>query len=166
MAKQATETEKAVEFSEAGQKELQALLARYPDKRAALLMVLHLAQREFGWISQDVMKYIAEQLELPYGDVYDAVSFYTMFHTRPPGKYHLQVCHTLSCALRGAHQICQHIEEKLGIKEGEVTPDGKFSFVKVECLGSCGTAPVVQINEDYHENMTVEKLEQFLKTLK
>ncbi len=166
MAKQATERAEAVTFSEAGQRELEALLKRYPNKRASLLMVLHLAQREFGWISQEVMKYIAERLELPYGDVYDTVSFYTMYHTRPAGKYHIQVCHTLSCALRGARHICKHIEEKLGIKEGEVTEDGKFSFVKVECLGSCGTAPVVQVNDDYHENMTVEKLDQLLKTLK
>ncbi len=155
-----------VVFSDKAQKEFQDIISRYPEKRAALLMVLHLAQREFGWLSREVMEYVAELLDLTPGDVYDTASFYTMFYKKPMGKYHIQVCHTLSCALRGARNIYEHLEKKLGISEGEVTPDGKFSLMKVECLGACGTAPVVQINDDYYENLTIEKLDEILNNLK
>ena len=154
-----------VEFSEAAKKEYEAILKRYPEKRAALLPVLHLAQREFGWISTDVMEYVANLMDIPVGDVLDTASFYTMFHKKPMGKYHVQVCHTLSCALRGARKIYEAAEKKLKIREGEVTPDGRFSLVKVECLGSCGTAPVVQINDDYYEGLTVEKFLEILDSL-
>jgi NADH-quinone oxidoreductase E subunit len=109
---------------------------------------------------------VGELLELPYSEVYDTASFYTMLKLKPTGKYHLQVCHTLSCALRGAAQICDHVKGKYGISSGETTPDGKFSIVKVECLGSCGTAPVVQINDDYYEDLTTEELHKVLNTLK
>ncbi len=160
-----TSTTMKVSFSKEAQKEFKEILRRYPDKRAALLPTLHLAQREFGWLSTDVMEYVGELLELPYAAVYDTATFYTMFKLKPIGKYHLQVCHTLSCALRGAGEICRHIEQKYGIKNGEVTADGKFSLEKVECLGSCGTAPVVQINEDYHEGLTVEQLDKLLEKL-
>jgi len=154
-----------VAFSESAQKEYESILKRYPQKRAALLPVLHLAQREFGWISTDVMEYIAELMEIPVGEVLDTVSFYTMFHQKPVGQYHIQVCHTLSCALRGARQIYNAATKRLKIEEGQVTPDGKFSLVKVECLGSCGTAPVVQINDDYYEGLTVEKFHDILDQL-
>ncbi|NOX38689.1 MAG: NADH-quinone oxidoreductase subunit NuoE [Calditrichaeota bacterium] len=154
-----------VEFSEAAKKEFDEIVKRYPQKRAALLTVLHLAQREFGWLSRDVMEYVGQLLDIPVGEVYDTASFYTMFYKKPVGKYHIQVCHTLSCALRGARNIYEHLEQKLGIKDGEVTPDGKFSLIKVECLGSCGTAPVVQINDDYYEGLTIEKLDDILNHL-
>ena len=154
-----------VEFSESAKKEFDAIVQRYPQKRAALLTVLHLAQREFGWLSREVMEYVGRLLDIPAGEVYDTASFYTMFYQKPVGKYHIQVCHTLSCALRGARNIYEHLEQKLGIKAGEVTPDGKFSLVKVECLGSCGTAPVVQINDDYFEGLTIEQLDDILNRL-
>ncbi len=154
-----------VAFSDAALKAFDEIVKRYPEKRAALLPVLHLAQREFGWLSQDVMEYVGQLLDVPVGEVYDTASFYTMFYKKPVGKYHIQVCHTLSCALRGARNIYNHLEYKLGIKNGEVTPDGKFSLVKVECLGSCGTAPVVQINDDYYEGLTIETLDDILNKL-
>lgn len=155
-----------VKFSEEALKEYQDLLTRYPERRAALLPALHLAQREFGWISREVMEYLSQLMEIPVTEILDTVSFYTMFKTYPSGKYHIQVCSTLSCALRGSREIFEHLTKKLGIKEGDVTPDGKFSLMKVECLGSCGTAPVVQINDDYYEGMTPEKLDNILENLK
>lgn len=153
-------------FSEEVMKEFKQIVARYPVKRAALLPVLHLAQREFGWLSRETLEYVGDLLELPYSDVYDTATFYTMFKLKPTGKYHLQVCHTLSCALRGAAGICDHIKGKYGISNGEVTPDGRFSIIKVECLGSCGTAPVVQINDRYYENLTNGELDKVLEKLK
>ncbi len=155
----------SVEFSPEAKKEFEAILTRYPEKRAALLPTLHLAQREFGWISTDVMKYISELLGIPVQEVYDTASFYTMFKLEPTGKYLIQVCSTLSCYLRGSKEIVGHLKQKYGIDVGETTKDGKFTLWKVECLGSCGTAPVVQINDDYYEDMTIEKLDQVLDNL-
>lgn len=155
-----------VSFSDAAMKEFKDILSRYPTRRAAMLPTLHLVQREFGWISREAMEYVGELLEVPFSEVYDTATFYTMFKLKPMGKYHLQVCHTLSCALRGAGEICDHIRKKYELDNGEVTADGKFSFVKVECLGSCGTAPVVQINDDYYEGLSVEKLNEVLDKLK
>jgi len=155
-----------VKFSKSAQAEFQKIVEKYPEKRAALLPVLHLAQREFGWISREVMRYLSELLEIPVTEVLDTATFYTMFKTRPSGKYHIQICGTLSCALRGSRQVYEHLIDKLKIKEGEVTADGKFSLLKVECLGSCGTAPVVQINDDYYEDISIEKLDKILADLK
>ena len=155
-----------VEFSEQAKKEFEDILKRYPTKRAALLPVLYLAQREFGHISLRVMEYIAELLDITAADVYDTASFYTMFHLKPIGKYHIQVCHTLSCALMGASNIVDYIKKKLNIEVGETTEDGLFTLSKVECLGSCGTAPVMQINDDYYENLTEEKIDKVLDELR
>ncbi len=155
-----------IAFSDDAMKEFQEIVARYPNKRAALLPALHLAQREFAWLPYETLEYVGGLLELPYSEVYDTASFYTMFKLKPTGKYHLQVCHTLSCALRGAGAICGHVKEKYGIGNGETTPDGKLSLVKVECLGSCGTAPVVQINDDYYEDLSPEQLDRILEGFK
>lgn len=155
----------SVEFSAEAKKEFDEILKKYPEKRAALLPTLHLAQREFGWISADVMKYIGQLLDIPVQEVYDTASFYTMFKLEPTGKYLIQVCSTLSCYLRGSKEIVEHIKSKYGIDVGETTKDGKFTLWKVECLGACGTAPVVQINDDYYEEMTIEKLDQVLDKL-
>ena len=154
-----------VVFSAEAQKEFEDIISRYPDRRSPLLMVLHLAQREFGWLSKNVMEYVGDLLGLPYSDVLDTASFYTMFKQKPTGKYHLQVCHTLSCALRDASGLCKHVHKKYGIGNGETTEDGKFSLMKVECLGACGTAPVVQINDDYHEDLTVASFDKILEEL-
>lgn len=155
----------SVKFSDEALKEYQAILQKYPDRRAALLPALHLAQREFGWISRDVMRYLSELMDIPVTQVLDTATFYTMFKTKPSGKYHIQLCSTLSCALRGSRQIYEHLTEKLGIEDGQVTSDGKFSIQKVECLGACGTAPVVQINDDYYEGVTPESLDKILESL-
>jgi NADH-quinone oxidoreductase subunit E len=112
------------------------------------------------------MKYVASLLNLPVHHVYGVVTFYTMFNTKPVGKYHLQVCTNVSCQLRGAERIVNHVCHRLGVRKGEMTTDKKFSVVEVECLGSCGTAPMMQVNDDYHENLTNEKVDELLSAFK
>ncbi len=133
-------------FSPAALAEYQALVARYPQRRAALMPTLWLAQREFGWLSEPVMEYVAEVMDLPLAWVTSVASFYTMYWREPPARWRLQVCRNLSCALRGADELLGTIQQKLRIRNGEKTPDGTFELEEVECLGSCGTAPVVQLN--------------------
>jgi NADH-quinone oxidoreductase E subunit len=141
-------------LSAAALAEYQALLARYPTRRAALMPTLWLAQREFGWLSLPVLEYVAELMELPLAWVTSVASFYTMYWKEPRGRWHIQVCRNLSCALRGAEDILHALEARLGIRDGERTADGKFSLEEVECLASCGTAPCLQVNNDeYHENL-------------
>ena len=117
-------------------------------------------------MSPDDQERVAQRLELPPAWVAGVVSFYTMITDRPLGRHHLQLCRTLSCALRGSERVLEHIRATLGIDDGETTPDGRFTLTTVECLGSCGTAPVVQINDDYHEDLTVERLDRILADLK
>jgi len=145
-------------FSDAVLGEYRAILARYPERRAALLPTLWLAQREFGWLSLPVLEYVTELMELPLAWVTATASFYTMYWKQPPGRWHLQVCRNLPCALRGADDVRAALEQQLGIRPGEKTPDGRFSLEEVECLASCDTAPVLQVNNtEYHENLTVER---------
>jgi len=145
-------------FSDKTLAEYRAILARYPTRRAALMPTLWLAQRDFGWLSEPVMAYVAELMELPLAWVTSVASFYTMYWKQPVGRWHLQMCRNLSCALRGADQIRGAVEAKLGIRHGQVTPDGKFSLEEVECLASCGTAPCLQVNNaEYHENLDVPR---------
>jgi NADH-quinone oxidoreductase subunit E len=133
-----------VAFNTQAMAEYERIVARYPQRRAALMPVLWLAQGEFGWISPAVIAYVAELMDLPVGWVEGAVTFYTMYYRRPMG-IHVQVCTNLSCRLRGADGVLSALKHRLGIDRGETTRDGKFSLDGVECLGSCGTAPVVQI---------------------
>lgn len=156
----------AVQFSEKALKEYEEIVTRYPDRKATLLPALWIAQREFGYISREVMEYVAELVEVPFSRVYEVAEFYTMFQKKKPGKYHLQLCQTLSCHLAGADEIRKYIEEKLHLQPGETSQDGMFSFQLVECLGSCHTAPVVQINDDYYENLNVEKFDAIIQDLK
>ena len=147
----------APRFSEAALAEYREILGRYPTRRAALMPTLWLAQREFGWLSVEVQQYVADLMELPVAWVSSVVSFYTMYWTHKPARWHVQVCRNLSCALRGGLAIRDAITERLGIRHGEQTADGKFSLEEVECLASCGTAPCLQINNGaYHESLTVE----------
>jgi NADH-quinone oxidoreductase E subunit len=146
-----------VEFSPAAKAKFDTYLTRYPIKRAAIMPTLWLAQEEFGWLSTDVMAYVAELLELPPAFVASVASFYTMYYKRPMGRLHVQVCTNLSCALRGADEIVGCLRDHLGIGVGETTADGRVSLSEAECLGSCGTAPMMQINDDYWENLTPER---------
>ncbi|HUN66826.1 MAG TPA: NADH-quinone oxidoreductase subunit NuoE [Bacteroidota bacterium] len=152
-----------VQFSEANLRKLEEMRKRYPTKQALTLPVLWMAQEQFGWISGEVMKYIAGLLDLPVSHVLGVLSFYTMYNSRPVGKYHLQVCTNVSCMLRGSDRIMKHLSERLGIHEGETTADGRFTITEVECLGSCGTAPMLQVNNDFAENLTPEKLDRLME---
>lgn len=147
------------------EKKVDAIVAKYPQPRAAMLPVLWECQREKGWIDGDSERWVAERLGTTPAHVHGAVTFYTMYKQRPMGKYHIQVCTTLSCMLRGSDELFEHLETKLGIKAGEVTPDGKFSLVRVECLGSCGTAPMFQLNDDFHEDLTLDRVDELLDGL-
>lgn len=155
----------SVEFSQQQQQHVQELVGRYPTKQAAILPVLYLAQEAFGHLSDEVLEYVAGLMEIPTARLRGIVSFYTMFQTRPIGRYHIQVCRTLSCALAGAEGITAFLEKKLAIQKGETTRDGKFTLTEVECLASCGTGPMMQINDDYYEDLSQEKVEQILANL-
>jgi len=152
-------------LSEATLQKIDALIARYPVRRSALIPSLHLAQAEAGYISSEVVRDIARIFELTPNEVYEVVSFYTMLFKAPVGRYVLQVCTNISCLLCNSEGILAHLQKRLGIKPGETTPDRKFTLLEVECLASCGTAPVIQINDDYHENLTPEKLDRILDSL-
>ena len=156
----------AVEFSPAALKEFEAIVARYPKKEAAMLPVLYLAQREFGHVGPEAIDYVAALMEQSPARVYGVVSFYTMFNMKPIGRHHIQVCRTLSCALRGAEMVTSTIKGKLGIEPGQTTPDNRFTLSEVECLASCGTAPMMQVNDDYYENLTEGKISEILDSLK
>ncbi|MDE3117686.1 MAG: NADH-quinone oxidoreductase subunit NuoE [Nitrospirota bacterium] len=146
--------------------EIADILSRYPVKRSALLPLLYLAQREQGYVSEAAMQEIAGILKLTPPQVYETVTFYTMLNLKPLGKFHLQVCKSLMCALVGSDTLISWLEKKLGIKAGETTHDGLFTISKVECLGACGTGPMMQVNDDYYERLTEEKVDRILADLK
>jgi len=153
-------------LSEAAGRQIRELMGKYPRKRSALIPSLQLAQKELGYLSPDTVCEIAWIFELSPNEVNEVVSFYTMFYKRPMGKYVIQVCTNISCLLCNAEEIVAHLTRKLGIELGETSADKKYTLLEVECLGSCGTSPVVQINEDYYENLTLEKLDGILGGLK
>jgi NADH-quinone oxidoreductase subunit E len=155
----------SVAFTDTALRELEAIRSRYPDREAAILPALHLAQREFGYLSDDAIVYVATLLEFTPARIEGVATFYTMYNRKPVGKYHLQICRNISCSLLGAEHLIEHVSMKLGIHPGETTPDGKFTLSEVECLGSCGTAPVMQVNDDYHESLTEEKIDALLDRL-
>ena len=156
----------AVEFSPATLDKFNEIIARYPKKEAAMLPVLYLAQQEFGHIGPEAIDYVAKLMGQTPARVYGVVSFYTMFNMQPIGRHHIQVCRTLPCALRGAEAVTTLIRQKLGIEPGQTTPDGRFTLTEVECLASCGTAPMMQINDDFYENLTERKIGEILDGLK
>lgn len=147
-------------------KKMEEILTHYPTRQAALLPALWLAQDQFGHLSSETLEYVAGLLGLSPAHVYGVTTFYTMFHLKPVGKHHIQLCRTLSCALRGSENILEYVKGKLRIGEGQVTPDGKFSLCTVECLASCGTAPTMMINRTYYENLTSKKVDEILENLK
>lgn len=155
----------ALQFSSKGMEECRKIVEKLGNREAALIPVLYIAQEEFGWLSAEAMDYVARMLELPPPRVYGVATFYTMFNKQPVGKHHIQVCTNLSCSLLGAEYVVEYLSKKLGVKVGETTPDNKFTLSTVECLGSCGTAPMMQINDEYYENLTEEKIDRILKEL-
>ena len=156
-------------FSEAGLAECKRLMARYPEGRSksALLPILHVAQGENdGWLSVNAMDAVAQVMGLRHIEVYEVASFYSMYNLHPIGKHMLEVCRTTPCMVRGSDDIIEHLEKKLGIHVGETTKDGMFSLKGVECLGSCGTAPMLQCGAKYHENLTIETVDQLVDQLR
>jgi len=156
----------AIEFSPDKLSRVNELISRYPHKEAAVLPVLYLAQEEFGYLSPESIEYVAKLMGIPMARLYGTVSFYSLLYMKPMGRHHIQVCRTFPCALLGAEKITDSIKKKLGIDIGETTADGKFTLSEVECLASCGTAPMMQINDKYYENLSEEKTEAILKDLK
>ena len=156
----------SLQFSAQALRDIEILRSRHETDRSCLLPVLFIAQKEFGHLTDEVMELVGDTLNLSIQDVYEVATFYTMYNTKPVGAFHLQVCGNLSCYLNGAFNMIAMLENELGIKIGETTDDRLFTLSRVECLGSCGTAPVIQVNEDYHENMTPEKLTALLKDLR
>ena len=155
-----------IKFSEEAMKTVQTIISRYPSgkQKSALLPVLHIAQAEFGgWLSSEVMDYVAEVLNIKPIEVFEVASFYTMYNLKPVGKCTLEVCQTSSCWLNGAEDIVRYIEKKLSIKVGETTKDGMFTLKVAECLGSCGTAPMLQCGASFHENLTFEKVDSIIE---
>lgn len=156
----------AFEFTTENKRKFDEILSRYPVKRAAMLPALWLAQRQEGWISHEAMEYVGGLLGLSAAKVYEVATFYTMFNLKPVGKYHFQVCRTLPCQLVGAECITEQLEKKLGLKLGETSADGRYTLTEVECLGSCGSGPMLQLNDDYHENLNEQKLDELIASLK
>jgi NADH-quinone oxidoreductase E subunit len=152
-------------LSKAVTEQIQKLMGKYPRKRSALIPSLRLAQEEAGYLTLDIIREIADIFELAPNEVNEVVTFYSMFYRKPMGKYVIQVCTNISCMLCNAEEIVVHLSKRLGIHPGETTSDGKFSLMEVECLGSCGTSPVIQINEDYYEELTPQKIDLILGSL-
>ncbi|KAA0231539.1 NAD(P)H-dependent oxidoreductase subunit E [candidate division KSB1 bacterium] len=158
----------SLNLSQASLDRIAEVLTHYPaeNKRAALLPILHLVQEEKGYIPVEMEEGIAALVGVPVVKVKEVLSFYTWFRQKPVGKYHFQVCRTISCTLRGHREIMTLLEKKLGIKDGETSADGKFTLTAVECLASCETAPMMQLNEKYIDNLTPEKIDEILAGLK
>ena len=141
-------------------------IAKYPVKKPAVMATLYIAQEQNGYISNEVIKEVASLLEMTSEEVLGVVTFYTMYFQKPMGKNHIQVCTNVSCMLRGGYDIWNQVKAKLGVDNMGVTADGNFSLEEVECMGSCGTAPMLAVNEDYYENLTKEKVEELINSLK
>ena len=153
-------------FSPEVEAEIDGHLSKYPAerKRSAILPLMFIVQRERGgYLDPPGVAYLADRLGVRITDIWEVATFYSMINTEPVGRYHIQVCKTLSCKILGADKITEHCSQRLGIKPGETTPDGLFSLSVVECLGSCGTAPMLQVGFDYHENLTTEKVDELLE---
>ncbi len=156
----------AIALSAEAARRIDEIVARYPTPRAAMLPVLWIVQGEQGWISPGAMEWVGDRLDCSAASVEAVVGFYTMFDAAPVGKYKLQVCRTLSCELMGARKLIDHLRERLGIEPGDTTDDGMFTLQEVECLGSCGTGPMLQCNFQYHENLSLERVDALLDELR
>jgi NADH-quinone oxidoreductase E subunit len=155
-----------LEFSAQSKERVARLLTRYPTKQAALLPVLHVAQEEFGHLSDEVIELVSRTLDLAPAHIYGVVTFYTMFHREKKGRNELMVCTNISCMLKGGYPILRHIEQRLGIKAGETTPDGAFSIVEEECLAACANAPMMICGDQYFLDLTPEKVDAALNELR
>lgn len=151
------------QFSPEVEAQIERHLSKYPVRRSAILPLMFIVQRERGGhLDPPGVAYLADRLGVRITDIWEVATFYSMINTEPVGKYHIQVCKTLSCKIMGAGRVVEQCTKRLGIRPGETTPDGRFSLSEVECLGSCGTAPMLQLGLDYHENLTPERVEALL----
>lgn len=150
-------------FNDAVVERINKIAQRYPDRRAALIPALHVVQAEIGHLNQDAVRFVAGELNVPVSEVYGTASFYSLFRWKPSGRHVIYVCHNLSCSLMGAESLIEHLGKKLGVHEGEPTPDGKFSFERIECIGRCDLAPSMMVGKDYYDNLTPEKIDEILK---
>ena len=148
------------------EQKLTEILTRYPTRMAACIPLLHLCQEQNGWVSDEVVTFVSNRLDVPPAHVEGVVTFYTLFNQHPVGRHQVWVCRTLPCALRGSGSILHHCEKKLGIKPGETTADGAITLRTAECLASCGTAPMMQVDKEYHENLSTEKVDEILEKLR
>ena len=154
-------------FSTEGKKELRRILSRYPIKRNALLPILHLAQNENeGWLSNEWIRHVSEICEVSETHVEGVISFYTMFKLKRPGKYHLQSCTCVPCCLLGGEELLEHTEKKLGIHSGATSEDGLFSIEEMECIGACSYEPAIIVNEDYHEKVNPQSMDNLLEEIR
>jgi len=147
------------------EREMEDIFSRYPNKQAACIPLLHLCQEQHGWVDDDVITFVADKCELSTAHVRGVVTFYSLFNQKPVGNHEIWVCRTLSCALRGADQVLHHCEKRLGIHEGETTKDGKVTLRTAECLAACGQAPMMMVDKTYHENLTLEQVDNILDGL-
>jgi NADH-quinone oxidoreductase subunit E len=138
----------------------------YPDHRSAIMAALYIAQEEIGYVNDEAIEWVSAKVGIAPVHVREVATFYTMYYKKPVGKYHFQICRTLSCALCGAKKVSAHIRKRLGVEPNQITSDGMFSYEEVECLGSCGTAPMCQINDLFFENLTEEKIDQIIEKIK
>lgn len=144
---------------------VEAICRHYPERKAALLPALWIAQEQEGWISTDMMRYLGTLLGVSYAHVLGVVTFYTMFQDKPHGKYHIEICTNVSCLLRGSDSIVDTVRKCTGAKPGQTSADGKFTVSETECMGACSGAPMIAIGDEYYEHLTPQKLEEILKTL-
>jgi NADH-quinone oxidoreductase subunit E len=152
-------------LSERNLKKLDELKKYYQTSQALVLPVLWMVQEEHGFISEEAMKYVAQLLSIPFSHILGVVTFYTMFQAKPIGKHHIEVCTNVSCMLRGSARLVEHLETRLGIKLGETSKDKKWTLSETECMGSCGTAPMIAVGEEYYENLTPEQVDKILDEL-
>jgi NADH-quinone oxidoreductase subunit E len=155
-----------MKFSPEFEQRFTEMLTHYPSKRSVLVPTLLYVQDEVGYLSDDAIAEIAQRLELKELDVRNVITYYSMLTMRPRGKYNVQICTNIACILRGADALYHHCQDKLGIRHKQTTPDGQFSLEEVECIGACSWAPAMQVNYDFHENLTTEKIDTILDGLK
>ena len=150
-------------FSDAIVEAIKKVQQRYPDTQGAVLPALHIIQKEYGHLTYEAMRFVSQLLRVPESDVFGTATFYSLYRWKNPGRHLIQICHNLSCTLMGAEPVIKHLEQKLGVHEGEVTKDGRFSFIRMECIGRCDGAPAMLVDDDYHGDLTPDKIDGILK---
>jgi NADH-quinone oxidoreductase subunit E len=150
-------------FSDAVVNAINQARQRYPDSQGAVLPALHIIQKEYGNLTAEAIRFVSQHLKVPESDVFGTATFYSLYRWHSAGRHQIHICHNLSCSLLGAETLIKHLEKKLGVCEGDVTKDGRFSFIRMECIGRCDGAPAMLVDDDYHGNLTPEKIDEVLK---